>query len=90
MQLNNNQADIFVPNGEEIDDALKKTTSLCIAAHQDDCEIMAYHAIAECYNVSKKGFTSVIVTDGAGSPRNGLYEHYTNEEMKALPSLTST
>lgn len=26
----------------------------------------------------------VVVTDGAGSPRNGLYENYTDEQMKAV------
>jgi hypothetical protein len=26
----------------------------------------------------------MILTDGAGSPRTGIYENYTNEEMKNI------
>lgn len=29
-------------------------------------------------------FCGVVVTDGAGSPRNGLYADYTDEQMKAI------
>ncbi len=82
MRFRNEKAQIYVPDGTAVKSALNRTTSLCIAAHQDDTEIMAYNAIAECYGVVDKWFTSVIVTDGAGSPRDGIYARFTDEEMK--------
>ncbi len=84
MKLKSKKADIFVPNGADVDEALKRTTHLSIAAHQDDTEIFAYHGIAECFGRSDKWFSSVIVTDGAGSPRTGVYKDYTDEQMKEI------
>jgi LmbE family N-acetylglucosaminyl deacetylase len=55
-----------------------------VSAHQDDIEIVAYHGILECFGRSDKGFTGVTVTNGSGSPRNGLYESYTDEEMQVV------
>ncbi len=55
------------------DAALARTTHLCISAHQDDIEIMAYHGIAECFGRTDRWFTGVVVTNGAGSPRSGIY-----------------
>jgi LmbE family N-acetylglucosaminyl deacetylase len=55
-----------------------------IAAHQDDTEIMAYHGILECFQRKDRGFMGIVVTNGAGSPRDDLYAHYTDEEMQAV------
>ncbi len=71
---------LFMP----VQDDIAKTTHLCIAAHQDDIEIMAYNPIIECYGKDDKHFTGVVVTDGAGSPRSGVYEKYTDEQMKEI------
>ena len=84
MTLKNPNADIFVPDGLEVAAALARTTHLVIAAHQDDIEIMAYHGIAECFGRSDRWFTGVVVTNGAGSPRAGLYGAYTDEEMQQV------
>lgn len=84
MKFNSKDADIFVPDGIPFGDALKRTTHLCIVAHQDDSEIAAYHGIAECFGQKDLWFASVIVTDGAGSPRAGVYSSYTDEEMKIV------
>ncbi len=75
---------IFIPDGVEEKKALERTTHLCIAAHQDDIEFMAYSPIAECFGKSDKWFCGVVVTDGAGSPRNGLYADYSDEDMKVI------
>src|SRR5579863_8828358 len=64
--------------------ALARTTHLCISAHQDDIEIMAYHGIAECFGRKDKWFTGVVVTNGAGSPRSGIYGDYTDQEMQRV------
>ena len=65
-------------------EALARTTHLCVAAHQDDIEIMAYHGIAECFGRKDRWFTGVVVTNGAGSPRTGIYGEYTDEEMQQV------
>ncbi len=84
MQFHNPRADVFVPDGLESDAALARTTHLCIAAHQDDIEIMAYHGIAQCFAQKDKWFTGVVVTNGAGSPRTGIYGNYTDLEMQRV------
>src|SRR5579872_7591373 len=84
MKLHNPKADLFVPDGTAPDAALARTTHLCIAAHQDDIEIMAYHGIAECFGQKDKWFTGVVVTNGAGSPRSGIYGAYSDQEMQKV------
>ncbi len=75
---------LFAPDGAEEKAALERTTHLCIAAHEDDIEFMAFAPIAECFQKSDKWFCGVVTTDGAGSPRNGIYADYTDEDMKAI------
>lgn len=75
MQLKKQSADFFNPS----DKPLSHTTHLAIAAHQDDIEIMAGGPILDCYGKYEKWFTGVVVTDGAGSPRSGVYANYTND-----------
>lgn len=87
MKLNKKNAIIYVPDNTNVCDALSRTTVLTIAAHQDDIELMAYDAIAKCFQNDKEWFTGVVVTDGAGSARSGLYRNYSNEEMKAVRIL---
>ena len=77
-------AEIFVPDNLPVEEALARTTHLCIAAHQDDIEIMAAQPILECFQREDKWFTGVVVTDGRGSPRNGIYEQYNDEEMRLV------
>ena len=84
MQFHNSSVDLFVPDGVETQAALTRTTHLCIAAHQDDIEIMAYHGIGECFGQKERWFTGVVVTNGAGSPRSGIYGGYTDEEMQKV------
>ena len=73
---------IYIPDGTEEKKAIVRTTHLAISAHQDDIEFMAYAPIAECFGKADKWFSGIVVTDGAGSPRSGLYADYTDEEMK--------
>ena len=84
MQFHNSSVDLFVPDGLDPQAALARTTHLSIAAHQDDIEIMAYHGIAECFGQKQKWFTGVVVTNGAGSPRSGIYGDYTDQEMQRV------
>jgi LmbE family N-acetylglucosaminyl deacetylase len=84
MRFHKPTADLFVPDGLAPEAALARTTHLCISAHQDDIEIMAYHGIAECFGRKDRWFSGVVVTNGAGSPRNGIYGEYTDEEMQRV------
>ena len=84
MELHNSGAESYVPDGFPVDGALSRTTHLAVSAHQDDIEIMAYHGILECFSRPDKGFTGVTVTNGSGSPRDGLYRRYTDEEMQVV------
>jgi LmbE family N-acetylglucosaminyl deacetylase len=77
-------AEIFIPDGLPIEQALDRTTHLAIAAHQDDIEIMAIAPILACYQQPDKWFAGVVMSDGRGSPRDGLYEHYSDEEMRLV------
>lgn len=83
MKFSQPAVDVFVPDRQPVAAALARTTHLCLAAHQDDIEIMAYHGIAECYASEERWFTGVVVTDGSGSPRAGRYAKFSDEEMKA-------
>ena len=87
MQFHQANADFFVPDGTAPEAAMARTTHLCIAAHQDDIEIMAYHGIAECFGSSDHWFSGVVVTNGAGSPRTGIYGAYTDDQMQKVRVL---
>ena len=84
MQLSHPQADIFIPDDEPLPSSLARTSHLCLAAHQDDIEIFAYHGIAECFGRKDRWFGGVVVTNGGGSARSGIYGDYTDEQMQAV------
>jgi len=84
MKFHCDSAEIYVPDNEPVGKALSRTTHLCIAAHQDDIEIMAAQPIVECFQQRDKWFSGVVVTDGRGSPRDGLYKDYSDEEMRLV------
>lgn len=80
MKVHNTHAEIYRPKASQ-EDVLGRLTHLAIGAHQDDIEIMAYHGIVACYRRPELSFGAVVVTDGAGCPRTGVYENYSNEDM---------
>ena len=84
MKLHRDTAEIFVPDGLSIEQALSRTTNLAVSAHQDDIEIMAASPILDCFQRSDRWFTGVVVTDGRGSPRNGLYQQFDDEQMRLV------
>jgi len=84
MNFSRSDADVFIPDGATPAEALARVTHLCVAAHQDDIEIMAQAGIAECHGSTAKFFGGVVVTDGAGSPRSGAYEKFSDAQMCAV------
>ncbi len=77
-------AEVYVPDGLPVDEALKRTTHMAVSAHQDDIEIMAAEPILSCFQQKDKWFTGVVVTDGRGSPRDSLYKDYSDEDMRVV------
>lgn len=84
MKLQNDAAVIFVPDGEPPASALVRTTHMAIGAHQDDLEIMAIDGILRCFQQEDFWFAGLVVTDGAGSPRAGLYGNYSDAQMRSI------
>ncbi len=84
MRLSLPGAEIYVPDGLDTAGALARTTHLAVAAHPDDLEIMAADGILAAYQHPDRWFTGVVVTDGAGSPRDDLYKNYTDEQMRQV------
>ncbi len=84
MKFSRSEADVFVPDGLPPAVALAQATHLCVAAHQDDIEIMAHAGIVDCLETPGKWFGGVVVTDGAGSPRAGAYAKFSDEKMMAV------
>lgn len=81
LHLTKPTAELFVPDGTPLEEALMRTTELAIGAHQDDLEIMAYHGIARCFGRADRWFSGITVTNGAGSPRQGHYAALSEEQM---------
>ncbi len=64
--------------------ALARTSHLCIGAHPDDIEAMAYHGIALCFGRSDRWFTGITVTDGSGSARTGPYAGVSDDQLRQI------
>jgi len=81
MKLNKASAEIFVPDGQPVAAALRRTTAMGVVAHQDDMEILAYHGIVDAFGRDDAWFAGAVVTNGSGSARSGLYANFTDEQM---------
>jgi LmbE family N-acetylglucosaminyl deacetylase len=84
MKLNQPTADVYIPDGIAPDAALQRLTHLGIGAHQDDLEFMAFHGITACFGRADQWFGGVTCTNGAGSPRAGVYAACTDEQMRTI------
>jgi LmbE family N-acetylglucosaminyl deacetylase len=84
ITLHNPTADVFIPDDVGIEKALHRTTHLGIGAHQDDLEILAFHGILECFEILDRWFTGVVCTNGAGSPRAGVYANHSDAAMQRV------
>jgi len=81
MKFAKKDSELYVWDGAAPEKALGGVTHFAVAAHQDDVEIMAYHGVAECFGHKDKGFGAAVVSDGGGSPRDGVYKDYTDAQM---------
>ena len=62
LKLSRPAAEVFIPDGTSWEAASARVTHLVVAAHADDVEIMAWHAVLRAEELAV-----VIVTDGQGS-----------------------
>lgn len=65
LKLSRPAAEVFIPDGTSWEAASGRVTHLVVAAHADDVEVMAWHAVLHA-----EGLAAVIVTDGRGSTHN--------------------
>ena len=84
MKFAKPDASVFIPDGAPAEEAFRRVTHLGIGAHQDDCEIMAFHGIQKCFSSQELWFGAVTATNGAGSPRAGEYAAMSDADMAAL------
>lgn len=84
MRFHLDTAQVYVPDGLPVEQALARTTHLAISAHQDDIEIMAAGPIIECFQREDNWFAGVVVADGRGSPRDDIYQGFNDEEMRIV------
>ena len=84
MRLKRSGAEIWAPDGAPAEEALARTTHLGVCAHPDDLEILAFPGIIECFQREDRWFAGVLMSDGAGSPREGIYAGYTDQAMRAV------
>ncbi|MCH2109147.1 MAG: PIG-L family deacetylase [Polyangiaceae bacterium] len=78
------KSEVYVWNDLPAEQALENTTHLGLCAHQDDLEILAVHGIMQCFHQPGRGFTGVVVSNGAGSARDFDYADFTDEEMQDI------
>lgn len=78
---------LTLPSAEIYELDNRPVTHIAIGAHPDDIEFMALHGILECFQQTDKGFAGVVVTNGAGSARDGVYRNYTDAEMRTIRRL---
>src|SRR5438094_9389935 len=62
LKLSRPAAEVFIPDGSSWEAASTRVTHVVVAAHADDVELMAWHAILDA-----GGLAAVIVTDGGDS-----------------------
>ena len=84
MKLHQPTAEVYIPDGKPLIDALARVTHLGIGAHQDDLEFMAFHGILDCFARDDQWFGGVTCTNGAGSSRSGPYATFSDEQMMAI------
>src|SRR5918999_5674683 len=79
LKLSRPAAEMFIPDGTPWEAACARVTHLVVAAHADDVELMAWHAV-----LNARGLGAVIVTDGRGSARAGAYADVSDDEMRNM------
>jgi len=84
MKLTKTNAETYIPSGMDATAAISRTTDLHIGAHHDDTEAGCYGPLIACYDDPNRFFSTVVVSDGAGSARTGMYADITSEQLMEI------
>ena len=84
MEKYNKKTEFYVPDGQPFEVAIKRTTHMAIVAHHDDIEIGAIDGVLQTFQKQDQWFFGIVVTNGSGSARGGVYQNYTDEEMMII------
>ena len=82
--MKNGMAPVYIPDGTEEEESDSPHDASGDLGASGRHRVHCIRAIAECFGKQDKWFGGVVVTDGRGSPRSGLYADYTDEEMKSV------
>lgn len=82
MQNETERIAFYFSNPAQCD--LAGTTDLCIAAHPDDIELMAYPAIYACREDAARGFVGLVLTDGAGAAAGECLKNLSRAQKAAV------
>ncbi len=77
-------AEIYVPDGIEGGAAFSRVKTVVVGAHQDDVEFMGFPLILGAYGTGEPSFGAIVMSNGAGSPRSGVYADCTDAEMQTI------
>lgn len=77
-------AEIYIPDGAPESDALARVSHVIVGAHQDDVEFMGFPLIKDAYGTSTPRLAAVILSNGAGSPRSGVYADCSDADMQEI------
>lgn len=75
-------AEIFIPDGASLEEAVERSTILAVGAHPDDIEMLAFHGIRKAYDEGGGLLFGVVLTSGAGT-LPGMQDEDSQEERRA-------
>jgi len=84
MKFSQPNAEVYIPDGAQADTAFARVKSVIVGAHQDDVEFMGFPLIRDAYGAGDPSLAAIVTTNGAGSPRSGVYAACSDEEMQAI------
>jgi LmbE family N-acetylglucosaminyl deacetylase len=84
IQFTKPEHEIFIPDGAPENEAFARTTHAAFGAHQDDLEIMSLDGILKCYDQRSLWYLGVVVSNGSGASRDGMYAAYTDDELREV------
>jgi len=77
-------AELYIPDGAPEAVALARVSRVIVGAHQDDVEFMGFQLIKDAYGTGAPRLAAVVMSNGAGSPRSGVYASCSDADMQEI------
>ena len=77
-------AELYIPDGAPESTALTRVTHVIVGAHQDDVEFMGFPLIKDAYGTAAPRLAAIVLSNGAGSPRSGVYSGCSDSDMQEI------